>query len=149
MELVEHPSDEKFFEYCTNCASLLRPLSRDHFCENSASLLFHSLAGERKQFSQYCYTIRTKELICMWVCVFINFNTSSKSMWVNDRHKSVQKSLSWRPAQEIYPNLSKIKTLLTNQIHFHASNNSDDIMKFPPIIAKNVKKKQHLDLISF
>ena len=28
--------------------------------------------------------------------------------------------LKLRPAWEIYPNLSKIKTLITNQIHFHA-----------------------------
>ena len=49
VELVENPSEEKFFERCTNCAILPRPLSRDHFCENSASLLFHSSAGERLQ----------------------------------------------------------------------------------------------------
>ena len=73
--------------------------------------------------------------------VFSNFNTSLKSMWVNDRHKSVQNlsSVKLRPAQGIYPNISKIKTLITRLIHFHASNNSDNIMKFPPIIAKNVK----------
>ena len=50
VEHVEHPSEEKFFEHCTNCAILPRPLSRDHFCENLASLLFHSSAGERLQF---------------------------------------------------------------------------------------------------
>ena len=48
-ELVEHPSEEKFFEHCTNCAILPRSLSLDHFCENSASLLFHSSAGDRLQ----------------------------------------------------------------------------------------------------
>ena len=47
---VEHPNEEKFFEHCTNCAILPRPLSRDHFCENLASLLFHSSAGERLQY---------------------------------------------------------------------------------------------------
>ena len=93
-ELVEHPSEEKFFEHCTNCAILPRPPSCDHFCGNSASFLFHSSAGERLQFSQNCHTIRTKELLCMRLCVFSNFNASLKSMWVNDRHKSVQKSLS-------------------------------------------------------
>ena len=46
---VEHPSEEKFFEHCTNCAIIPRPLSHDHFCENLASLLFHSSAGERLQ----------------------------------------------------------------------------------------------------
>ena len=51
VELVEHPSEEKFFERCTNCAVLPRPLSCDHLCENSASLLFHSSAGERLQIS--------------------------------------------------------------------------------------------------
>ena len=49
-EHVEHPSEEKFSEHYTNCAILPRPLSRDHFCENLASLLFHSSAGERLQF---------------------------------------------------------------------------------------------------
>ena len=29
-----------------------RPLSRDHFCENLASILFHSSAGERLQFNE-------------------------------------------------------------------------------------------------
>ena len=37
---------------CKNCAILPRPLSRDHFCENLASLLFHSSAGERLQFNE-------------------------------------------------------------------------------------------------
>ena len=41
-----------------------RIVTCDHFCENSASLLFHSSARERLQFSQNCYTVRTKELIC-------------------------------------------------------------------------------------
>ena len=95
VEHVEHPSEEKLFEHCTNCAILPRPLSHDHFCENLASLLFHSSAGERLQFSQNCHTIRTKELICMRVCVFSNYNPSLKSMLVNDRHKSVKKSLLW------------------------------------------------------
>ena len=45
-------SEEKFFEHCTNCAIIPRPLSRDHFCENLASLLFHSSAGERLQFNE-------------------------------------------------------------------------------------------------
>ena len=49
IEPVQHPSEEKFFEHCTNCAILPRPLSRDHFCENLASLLFQSSAGERLQ----------------------------------------------------------------------------------------------------
>ena len=49
VELVENPSEEKFFEHFTNCAIFPRPLSRDHFCENSASLLFHSSARERLQ----------------------------------------------------------------------------------------------------
>ena len=68
-------------------------VSHDHFCENLASLLFHSSARERLQFSQNCHTIRTKELICIRVCVFSNYNPSLKSMWVNDRHKGVQKYL--------------------------------------------------------
>ena len=42
VKLVENPSEERFVEHCTN-------LSRDHFCENSASLLFHSSVGERPQ----------------------------------------------------------------------------------------------------
>ena len=29
----------------------------------------------KSAFSQNCDTIRTKELICMWVCVFSNYNT--------------------------------------------------------------------------
>ena len=49
---VQHPSEEKFFEHCTNCAILPRPLSCDHFCENLASFLFHSSAGERLQFNE-------------------------------------------------------------------------------------------------
>ena len=49
VELVEHLSEEKFFEHCTNCAILLRHLSHDHFCESSVSLLFHSSARERLQ----------------------------------------------------------------------------------------------------
>ena len=48
-DVVANPSEEKFFECCTNCGILPRPLSGDHFCENSASLLFHSSAGERLQ----------------------------------------------------------------------------------------------------
>ena len=43
------PKWGKFFEHCTNCAILPRPLSRDDFCKNSASLFFHSSAGERPQ----------------------------------------------------------------------------------------------------
>ena len=69
VEHVVHASEEKFFEHCTNCAIVPRHLPRDHFCENLASLLFHSSARERLQFSQNCHTIRTKELICMRVCV--------------------------------------------------------------------------------
>ena len=49
--LVEHPSEIELFKHCTNCAILPRPLSHDHFCEKSASLLFHSSAGERLQLS--------------------------------------------------------------------------------------------------
>ena len=49
---VQHPSEEKFFEHCTNCAILQRPLSRDHFCGNLASLLFHFSARERLQFNE-------------------------------------------------------------------------------------------------
>ena len=52
VEHVEHPSEEKFFEHCTNRAIVPRPLSRDHFCENLASLLFHSSAGERLQLDK-------------------------------------------------------------------------------------------------
>ena len=29
-----------------------------------------------QSFSQNCHTIRTKELICMWVCVFSNYNST-------------------------------------------------------------------------
>ena len=72
-------------------------------------------------------------------------------MWVNDRHKSVQKSLSCETETrtEIYSDLSRIKTLITSQILLHASNNSNEIMKFPPLTAKIVKKKQPFDLIPF
>ena len=44
-------------------------------------------------------------------------------MWVNGKHKRCPKisPVKLRPAEEIYPNLSKIKTLVTGQIHFHAS----------------------------
>ena len=48
-ELVENPSEKKFFNHCKNCAIVPRLPSHDHFCENLASLLFHSSAGERLQ----------------------------------------------------------------------------------------------------
>ena len=50
VELVENPSEERFFEHCTN-------LSRDHFCENSASLLFHSSPRERGHKSTKCIKV--------------------------------------------------------------------------------------------
>ena len=56
LNLLNKPSEEKFFEHCTNCAILSRPLSCDHFCENSASLLFHSSARERLQIHQQTAT---------------------------------------------------------------------------------------------
>ena len=71
VEHVEHPSEEKFFEHCTNCAILPRPLSRDHFCENLASLLFHSSAGERLQINKHSKKDRGKRKL-VW-----NFNDPS------------------------------------------------------------------------
>ena len=59
VEHVEHPSEEKFFEHCTNCAIIPRPLSRDHFCENLTSLLFPSSAGERLQFRSCRFNLFT------------------------------------------------------------------------------------------
>ena len=63
----------------------------------------------------------------------------------------VSKNLSpvkLRPTEEIYSNLSEIKTMITSQIHFHVNDNSADIMKFPPIIAKKCEKRS-FDLIRF
>ena len=49
LNLLNTQVRKNFFEHCTNCAILPRPLSHDHFCEKSASLLFHSSARERLQ----------------------------------------------------------------------------------------------------
>ena len=47
-------------EHCTNCAIVPRPLSRYYLCENSASLLFHSSAGQRLQFLKKIYLLENK-----------------------------------------------------------------------------------------
>ena len=78
-EHVEHPSEEKFFEHCTNCAILPRPLSRDHFCENLASLLFHSSAGERLQYllkSSHSFSINYLYPVLENIC-YPDVNTGS------------------------------------------------------------------------
>ena len=61
-----------FFEHCTNCAIILRPLSRDHFCENLASLLFHSSARERLQMKP-CFLCTAT---CYQLCVGLGLMNS-------------------------------------------------------------------------
>ena len=79
VELVENPSEEKFFEHCTNCAILPTPFSRDHFCKNLAPLPFHSSAGERLQFLQFACPLNTElenprsNLVFDQPRLFINF----------------------------------------------------------------------------
>ena len=71
------PKWGKCFERCTNCAILPRPLSRDHLCENWASLIFHFSAGERLQVNA---TSQCNDS-----------GTSRCSKWPNDRMLAVVK----------------------------------------------------------
>ena len=54
------------------------------------SVLIASNPCVELSFSQNCYTIRTKKLICMWVYVFSNFNTVLLQCYAQFYSKSIQ-----------------------------------------------------------
>ena len=53
VELVEHPSEEKFFEHCTNCTILPRPLSCAHRTQPLSSFILQPERGYNS-FGSYC-----------------------------------------------------------------------------------------------
>ena len=76
-------------ERITNCGSLVVGFN-DHVMVFGMCKISGNLKKEPKTFSQNCHTIRTKKLICMRVCVFINYNPVLLQLYVQFYSNSIQ-----------------------------------------------------------